>query len=212
MRRLGYEWYGAVGSDAGSTVSPRGRTGGPVARGRDARDTDLLLSQWDPAEFEGMTEGELAAMAHLQWFHENVGAFGQWQGQQPQTLVHAPGRLADSTDRMNGQFFGDAVDIEFALANMAIYWFTGPSASSARFYYENAHSDAPTEPTTVPLGLASFAVDFMSIRRLVGRDHKNVVPWHEYTVAGHYPHQTPDVLIGDLRGFYGNLLADRGDA
>ncbi len=35
----------------------------------------------DPAEFEGMTEDELAAMAHLQWFHENMGAFGQLQGQ-----------------------------------------------------------------------------------------------------------------------------------
>lgn len=92
---------------------------------------------------------------------------------------------------------------------MAIYWLTGTSASSARFYYENAHADMPTEPTTVPLGLASFAGDFTSIRRFVDRDHKNVVSWHEYAVGGRYAaHQVPDVLVEDLRGFYGGLLAE----
>ncbi len=83
-----------------------------------------------------------------------MGAFGQLQGQQPQTLAHA---LADSPTGLigwNGQLFGDGVDIEFALSNMAIYWFTRTSASSARFYYENAHADPATEPTTVPIGLA----------------------------------------------------------
>jgi hypothetical protein len=135
--------------------------------------------------------------------------FGQLQGQQPQTLAHA---LADSPRGLigwNGQLFRDAIDIEFALTNMAIYWFSGTSASSARFYYENAHTDTPTEPTTVPLGLASFAGDFKFIRRLVDRDHKNVVSWHDYTVSGHYAaHQAPDLLVADLRGFHGDLLAD----
>jgi hypothetical protein len=123
--------------------------------------------------------------------------------------------LADSPAGVigwNGQLVGDAVDIEFALTNIAIYWFTGTSASSARFYYENAHADTPTEPTTVPNGRASFADDFKSIRRFVDRDHKNVMPWHEYATSGHYAaHQAPDVLVADLRGFYGDLLADRTD-
>jgi pimeloyl-ACP methyl ester carboxylesterase len=213
MRRLGYERYGAVGNDAGSLISPE------VGRADPSHVVGVHVTQifsfpsGDPAEFEGMTEDELAAMAHLQWFHENMGAFGQLQGQQPQTLAHA---LTDSPAGLigwNGQLFGDAVDIEFALTNMAIYWFTGTSASSARFYYENAHTDAAPEPTTVPLGLASFAGDFKSIRRFVDRDHKNVVSWHEYTAESHYAaHHAPDVLVADLRGFYGDLLADRDDA
>ena len=82
-----------------------------------------------------------------------------------------------------------------------------PSASSARFYHENAHADTPSEPATVPLGLASVAGDFASIRRFVDRDHKNVVWWHEYTVGGHYAaRQAPDVLVAALRGFCGELL------
>ena len=68
--------------------------------------------------------------------------------------------------------------------------------------------DTPAEPTTVPLGLASFAGGCKSIRRFVDRDHENVMSRHEYTVAGHYAaHQAPDVLVTDLRGFHGDLLA-----
>ncbi len=105
-----------------------------------------------------------------------------------------------------------ALDIEFAITNMAIYWFTGTSASFARLHYENAHADTPSEPTTesttVPLGLVSFAGGFRVIRRVVDRDHKNVVSWHEYTVDGHHAaHQAPDVLVADLRGCYAEVLA-----
>jgi hypothetical protein len=93
-----------------------------------------------------------------------------------------------------------------------IYWFTATSASSARFYYENAHMDAPTEPATVPIGLAAFAGGFKSIRRFVDRDHENVVSWHGYVTGGHYAaHQAPDVLVADLRGFFSDLPADRAD-
>lgn len=157
-----------------------------------------------------MTDDEHAAMAHLQWFHENMARSDGCRGQPPRTLAHA---LADSPAGLigwNGQLFGDAVDIEFALTNMAIHWCTGTSASSARFYYENAHADTPTEPTTVPLGVASFAGDFTSIRRFGDRDHENVVSWHEYTVGGHdAAHQAPDVLVADPRGFHGDLLAGK---
>jgi hypothetical protein len=122
------------------------------------------------------------------------------------------GRLADSLIGWNGQLFGDTVDIEFALTNVAICWFTGMSASSARFHYENAHTDTPTASTIVPLGLASFAGDFKSIRWFVDRDHKNVVSWHEYTLGGHYAaHQAPYVLVADLRGSHRDLRADRSD-
>jgi hypothetical protein len=47
--------------------------------------------------------------------------------------------------------------------------------SSMRFYYEDAHAEHPTEPTTVPIGLANFADDFKSFRRFSERDHQNIV-------------------------------------
>jgi epoxide hydrolase len=111
----------------------------------------------------------------------------------------------------NGQLFGDVINVEFALTNIATCWPTDISASTARLYYEHAHLDAPTEPATVWIGLASL--DVTSIRRFVDRDHKNVVSWHGYVVGGHHAvHQAPDVLVADLRGFDGELLADSADA
>ena len=68
---------------------------------------------------------------------------------------------------------------------MAIYWFTGTSASSAWLYHENAHMNPPTEPATEPVtepamalvGLAFFVGGFKAIRRFVDRDHQHVVSW-----------------------------------
>src|SRR5690606_36523667 len=150
----------------------------------------------------GLNEEDHAALAHLQWFHENKSAFNQLQAQQPQTLAHA---LADSPVGLlgwNGQLL-EGLDPDFVLTNVMIYWLTGTSASSMRFYYEDAHAEHPTEPTTVPLGLASFAGDFVSIRRFAERDHKAMVSWNSYDRGGHYAaHDAPDLLAADIAGLF----------
>jgi epoxide hydrolase len=80
------------------------------------------------------------------------------------------------------------------------------AGSSIRFYYEDAKAENPTEPTTVPIGLAGFANDFQSIRRFAERDHKSITQWHTFDVGGHYAaHQVPEVLAGDVREFFTNL-------
>jgi epoxide hydrolase len=80
------------------------------------------------------------------------------------------------------------------------------ATSATRFYYEDAKAEHPTDPTTVPLGLAMFAGDFISMRRFAERDHKNIVHWASYDRGGHYAaHVVPDVLVEDLRTFYGGL-------
>ncbi|MBB4935480.1 pimeloyl-ACP methyl ester carboxylesterase [Lipingzhangella halophila] len=207
MRRLGYERYGAVGNDAGSFIAPEvGRVDPEHVAG--VHVTQIFsFPSGDPAEFEGMTEEEMAALQHLQWFHENMSAFNQLQAQQPQTLAHA---VADSPAGLvgwNGQLFADEVGDEFALANIAIYWLTGTAASAMRFYYEDAHpGEEPREPTTVPLGLAGFAGDFQSIRRFAERDHTMITSWNTYDRGGHYAaHEAPDLFTADVRTFYAGL-------
>src|SRR5947208_11839031 len=93
MRRLGYQRYGAAGNDAGSMVSPEvGRldpdhvTGVPVTQ-------VFSFPSGDPAEFEGLSEPDMAALQKLQWFMDHKFSFNQLHSQQPQTLAHA---LADS--------------------------------------------------------------------------------------------------------------------
>ncbi|MGS2807215.1 epoxide hydrolase family protein [Nocardia sp. MW-W600-9] len=217
MARLGYERYGAIGNDGGSMVSPElGRIAPEQVLG--VHVTQLYsFPSGDPAEFEGMSEADMAALAHLQWFHENKMAFNTLHSQQPQTLAYA---LADSPGGLlgwNAQLFGESIDAQFVIANIALYWLTGTSGSSLRFYYEDAHAtEHPTEPTTVPTGLAMFAGDFQSIRRFAERDHRNIVSWNSYDTAattggandaaGHYAaHEAPEVLVGDIRRFFAGL-------
>jgi epoxide hydrolase len=215
MRRLGYERYGAVGNDAGSMISPEvGRTDPEHVVG--VHVTQLFsFPSGDPAEFEGMSDADLAGLAHLQWFHEHKFAFNVLHSQQPQTLAYA---LADSPVGLlawNSQLFGDSLDADFILANVAVYWLTGTSGSAIRFYYEDAHAgQPPSGPTTAPTGLAMFAGDFQSIRRFAERDHANIVSWHSYgtrdpqqtDAAGHYAaHEATGVLVADIREFFAAL-------
>ncbi len=74
---------------------------------------------------------------------------------------------------------------------------------SSRDPVEDAHADAPNEPTTVPLGLANFKLDFQSIRPFAERDHRTIVSWNVYDTGGHFAAQmTPDLLVADIRQFF----------
>jgi pimeloyl-ACP methyl ester carboxylesterase len=206
MHRLGYQRYGAVGNDGGSMISPEvGRLDPEHVVG--VHVTQLFsFPSGDPAEMVDLTAEEQAGLEHLSWFWENLGAFNVLQSQAPQTLAHA---LADSPAGLigwNGQLFMGADD-DFALANIALYWFTGTSGSSIRFYYEMARStERPTGPTTVPTALAASTGDFQSIRRFAERDHANIVSWNVYDAGSHYlAHTHPDVLASDVLAFFATV-------
>jgi epoxide hydrolase len=206
MRRLGYTRYGTVGNDAGSFISPEvGRLDPDHVAG--VHVTQIFsFPSGDPSEFEGLSEKDMAALEFLQWFNDNMSAFNKLQATQPQNVAFA---LADSPVGQlawSGQLFGETVERDFILTNVALYWLTGTTASSMRFYYEDAHAEHPAEPTTVPIGLANFADDFKSIRRFAERDHENIVSWNEYSSGGHYAaHQMPGLLTDDIRAFFREL-------
>lgn len=209
MHRLGYERYGAVGNDGGSMISPEmGRLDPEGVIGVHVTQV-FSFPSGDPAEFADLSEADMAALQHLQWFMDNKFSFNQLHSQQPQTLAYA---ITDSPIGLlgwNAQLFDENLDAEFVVANVAVHWLTGTAGSAIRFYYEDAHTtEHPTGPTTTPLGLAMFAGDFQSIRRFADRDHKNIVSWNSYDGAGgHYAaHGATDVLVADIRGFYAQLV------
>jgi pimeloyl-ACP methyl ester carboxylesterase len=213
MSRLGYERYGAAGNDAGSMVSPElGRIDPEHVAGVHVAQM-FSFPSGDPSEFEGLSEADLAQLQQLQWFIDNKFSFNQLHSQQPQTLAHA---LADSPTGLlgwNAQLMaGDAMaanplDDDFILTNLSIYWLTNTAGSAIRFYYEDAKAETATEPTTVPIGLASFTGDFGGIRRFAERDHRKIVQWHTYDApGGHYAaHLEPEVVAADIRDFFGEL-------
>jgi pimeloyl-ACP methyl ester carboxylesterase len=210
MHRLGYERYGAAGNDAGSMISPE------VGRLDPEHVIAVHVTQvfsfpsGDPAEFDGMSAEDSAAMQKLQWFMDHKISFNQLQSQQPQTLAHAladspVGLLGWNTQLMTPDAMGDRqLDKDFILTNAALYWFTNTGGSSIRFYYEDAHRTRHPGPTTTPLGVAGFSGDFPGIRRFAERDHKNLVQWNMHPEpGGHYAaHLEPEALSDDIRSFY----------
>jgi epoxide hydrolase len=205
MRRLGYDRYGAHGNDAGAIVAPlQGRVDPEHVIGVHVNQL-FSFPSGDPAEFEGLTPEELQYLQFLQGFVDHA-VHDKLQAAQPQTVAHA---LADSPAGQigwSGQLFGDALSKDHILTNVAIYWLTNTAASAARFYYENKHATHPTGPSTVPIGLASFAFDFRPIRRFAERDHTNIVSWSEFDRGSHWAaHDAPDLLTGDLRSFFRTL-------
>jgi hypothetical protein len=210
MGRLGYDRYGAHGNDGGSQISPE------VGRFAPDRVVGVHVTQLfsfpsgDPAEFADMTEEDMAAMSFLQTFTEGGGlAYNAYQSAQPQTLAYA---LQDSPAgwlAWVGQLFQHWAEPDYVLTNASAYWLTGTIGSSIRRYFAEAHgSDRPTEPTTVPTGVAIFAEDFQSVRRFADRDHANIVSWNHYDRGSHFsPHDAPDLLLDDIRRFFRPLRA-----
>jgi epoxide hydrolase len=203
MKRLGYTRYGAVGNDAGSMISPEiGRSDPEHVVG--VHVTQIFsFPSGDPAELADLTAQEQRELETLQWFYENKFSFNTLMAQQPQTLAFA---LLDSPVGLlawNAQLLGEDLDADFALTNVMLYWLTGTAASAARLYYENTHAAPPSEPTTVPIGLAAFGGDFSGIRRFAERDHKNIVHWSVFDHGGHFAaHKAPELLIEDVRTFF----------
>jgi pimeloyl-ACP methyl ester carboxylesterase len=203
MKRLGYKRYIAAGNDGGSLVSPEvGRIDSDHVAG--VHVTQIFsFPSGDPEEFKKLPPEDLKKLEVLEWFNNSMSGFSKLQATKPHNLAHA---LADSPVGQLGwslTLFGSAVSKEFIITNVMLYWLTNTAASSARFYYEDAHAaDTPTEPTTVPIGLANFAFDFQSIRTFAERDHKKIVSWNTFNEGGHFAtDMTPDLYVKDLRQF-----------
>jgi epoxide hydrolase len=208
MARLGYERYGAHGNDAGSLVSPE------VGRQDPERVVGVHVTQLfsfpsgDPAEFADMSEEDQAAMQFLEQFTAAGGlAYNAYQSAQPQTLAYA---LQDSPAgwlAWVSQLFQSWLEPDEILTHASAYWLTGTIGSSIRRYYEDAHTGQhPTEPTTTPTGVAIFAEDFQSVRRFAERDHANIISWNHYDRGSHFaPQDAPDLLIDDIRAFFGRV-------
>jgi microsomal epoxide hydrolase len=170
----------------------------------------------DPDEMALLTDTEKRYLEAGARFRQQGSGYFMIQSSRPQTLAYGltdspVGQLAwvaekfkEWTDSMDVP--EDAVDRDQLLTNVTVYWLTRTANSSARLYYEFAHSGGSwhrVEPSSVPTGVAVFPREIAPpIRRFAERSN-NIVHWSEFDRGGHFAAmEEPDLLIADIRKFF----------
>jgi len=212
MRRLGYARYGSHGGDLGALISHElALLQPPELIGVHVLEIYAFPSG-DPSELEGLSEFETEGLKMLEAFRSRAG-YQQIQSTRPQTLgfalIDSPvGQLAWSSELFTGfgGIFGNphTANRDVFLTHVSLYWFTRTAASSSRIYYEDVKAGTGYRQVknSTPTGVAVFANNFRSIRRLAEKTN-NIVYWSQFDRGGHFAAMdAPDLLIEDLRAFF----------
>ena len=217
MRRLGYERYGAQGGNWGSPISSWTAVLDPEHVC--ALHLTLVFAGYpkhkqDP--FEGVTDAERqrleARRAHMA---EGTG-YQAIQSTKPQTLGYGlhdspVGLAAWISEKFHAWTHHDgdleqAVSKDDLLTNIMIYWLEGRITSSARLYYESAHSTNNMfegGKIMTPTGCAMFPGELYQPPRAWAEELYNVQHWTEQPRGGHFAAlETPELLAADLREFF----------
>ena len=205
MRALGYERYGAHGSDAGALVSrelaimnPEGFLGAHVLQ-------LFSFPSGDPAEFAAMTPEDHSALEFAGWF-QTVNGYADMNAKRPLTIAAAlsdspVGQLAYNELFEN---FGNGTSLmtaEQVLTQVSLQWLTNTAAGVVMLHH--AERDVEQRVNHGPIGVAVFADDFRSMRPFAERDNTNIVSWTEHPRGGHFAAlEAPDELVRALRDFF----------
>jgi pimeloyl-ACP methyl ester carboxylesterase len=215
MARLGYERYGVQGGDIGAFIAPEmGRIAPDHVIGVHVNAL-VTFPTGDPADMAGLTEREQERLALFKHFQDDLMGYMQIQGTRPQTLAYGltdspTGQLAWIVEKFHdwtdpgAKLPEEAVDRDRLLTNVMLYWLTNTARSTANSYYERFHDAsmwAPKAPSTVPTGVANFAMD-VAIRRFAEKAH-TITHWVEYERGGHFAaFEAPDTFVADVRAFF----------
>jgi pimeloyl-ACP methyl ester carboxylesterase len=161
MARLGYERYGAQGSDWGTSISAIIGQQDPVHLA--GIHLTPPLAPPDPATLDDLTERERAALVSLEYSAEWESGYGQEHATRPQTIGYA---LVDSPTALCAwiieKFWAwtdcdghpeNVLTRDELLDNLMLYWLPRTGASSARLYWESIRQvNAWISGTTVDRG------------------------------------------------------------
>jgi epoxide hydrolase len=206
MRRLGYERYGAAGNDWGSFISldlgriaPDNMIGAHVAQAWSPPPDD------NPAWLADLSPRDKAALAAFQHYADNEASYGAVQGPaapnartRARRLTRRPAWVERSSHARPGRR-RTAHPCHDPLAHQHRR-LGNPNLRRTRT------RGSTRGPTTVPLGVAQFPNDLASVQTFAEHQHTNIVSWNHYNRGGHYAaHDAPDLLVGDIRQFFGTL-------
>jgi epoxide hydrolase len=218
MALLGYERYGAQGSDWGTSIS--------TCIGQNDPDhvagIHLMppLAPADPATFDDLTDGERAALASLEHAAEWDSGYSKEHATRPQTIGYA---LTDSPVALCAwivEKFWAWTDCEGhpenvltrdeLLDNVMLYWLPRTGASSARLYWESLSqvNDLITGPVhdvvEVPAGCSIFPKELQRpSRRWAEQRFRDIRHWNELDRGGHFAaFEQPELFVDEVRSFF----------
>jgi pimeloyl-ACP methyl ester carboxylesterase len=218
MSRLGYQRYGAQGSDWGTSISARigQQDPGHVA----GIHLTPPLAPPDPATFDDLTEGERAALASLEQSAEWDSGYSEEQATRPQTIGYA---LVDSPTALCAwiieKFWAwtdcdghpeNVLTRDDLLDNIMLYWLPRAGASSARLYWESIRqvnqwiSGATTDTVAVPTGCSIFPKELQRpSRRWAEKRFPDIRYWNEPDRGGHFAaFEQPELFVDEVRSFF----------
>jgi pimeloyl-ACP methyl ester carboxylesterase len=216
MARLGYERYGAQGSDWGTSVS--------ASLAQQDREhvagVHLMppLAPPDPDTLTGLTEREQSALDALRRGADNDSGYSTEHRTRPQTigyaLVDSPVALAAWTVEKIRAWTDPRSDLsrDAVLDNVTLYWLTGTGASSARLYWESLADvsrwlEGPLEPHDLvhaPVGCSIFPYELQRpSRRWAARRFTDIRYWNEPDRGGHFPAwEQPELFAAEVTSFF----------
>jgi pimeloyl-ACP methyl ester carboxylesterase len=218
MARLGYERYGAQGSDWGTSVSTL------IAQ----QDPDHVagihltppLAPPDPATFDDLSDAERAALASLQHAAEWESGYSRQHATRPQTigygLVDSPAALCawiiekfwawtDCDGHPENVLTRDEL-----LDNLMLYWLPRAGASSARLYWESIRqvdewiSGGVVDTVNVSTGCSIFPKELQRpSRRWAEKRFPDIRYWNEPNRGGHFAaFEQPQLFVDEVRAFF----------
>jgi pimeloyl-ACP methyl ester carboxylesterase len=221
MRQLGYERFGAHGTDFGASVA--------AFLGLDHPDAVIGLHLTNLDEHPPLDADSTAlSPAELEWRREFEGwlaaehAYADVQATKPQTLGYglndSPVGLAawivekwalwgDTRGDPLTRFGRDAL-----CGLLTIYWATQTATSSARIYWEQRRNQQPITPRDrirVPVAIASFDGHFASegsLPREWAERLYDVRRWTPVPRGGHFAAtEEPELVAADIAAFFASL-------
>lgn len=214
MDRLWYHRYGAQGGDWGAQITTR--MAGLDAEHMVGLHLNMALANPGP-DLAALTDEERADLAVMGRFQASEGAYAALQMTKPQTLGAAlddsPAGLCSwilEKFRTWSDCDGDpfrVFDRDRLLTNVMWYWTTRTFTSSARLYWETAHSGALREPigyVTVPTGVARYPKEeIVRFPRSWVEATYRVTHWAVMPRGGHFAAmEQPDLFVDDVRTFF----------
>jgi pimeloyl-ACP methyl ester carboxylesterase len=221
MARLGYERYGAQGSDWGTSISTS------IAQQDPEHVVGIHLTPPlappDPATFDDLTESERAALDAIDRSAESDSGYSRVHATRPQTigyaLVDSPaGLCAWIVEKFQAWTDCDghpenALTRDEMLDDVMLYWLPRTGASSARLYRESIAqvnewiSGTATDTVTVPTGCSIFPKELQRpSRRWAERRFLDIRHWGEPDRGGHFAaFEQPELFVDEVRAFFGHV-------